>query len=186
MGESTEKPVSSIIHSKGPWEFKEGPSGEKSLVDADGEDVFRSDRDGVRAKLGDAILIVRARSVPHGCDDPECPGVVNRQTLSLALELKLYAESLLTTVSGDRDSECMYCGQVPNKSVATEQHEPTGHLDHCIVPAAREALAKWQRLNSVPSPGNRVVRMEYCGCYRTEDGVWHVGCQDHHETFHPR
>lgn len=192
MVQGPEKPVSATTGVKGHTEAPWGPKRQHSLTVYGGvaSRLLATAYKLVYGTAGsaNAALIAIAPTAPHECDDPKCPGMVNSQKLKLTTELKGCLEYVLQVVCEDRDSECMYCGEVPNQSVATESHEPTGHKDHCIVPGARKVLEQWQRLNSAPSPSNRVVRLEDCGCYSTQDGVWHAWCQDHYDydEFHPR
>ena len=75
---------------------------------------------------GDADLIALAPAAPHDCDDPSCPGDMNRRKLEAAEGMA----RALTTISGWSKCQCR------------EKH---GDNDNCCVLIAEAALSAWKQ-----------------------------------------
>lgn len=71
-----------IKHTPGPWKTQEyGYCHVGKNIVTENETIAKSTFDG------NADLITIAPSTPHECDDPRCPGNINRQKLEMFDEL---------------------------------------------------------------------------------------------------
>lgn len=83
-----------LQHTPGPWECNYNlrtaiNAGEKHIAMVN----FFNDGSDSRSVCGDeheanARIITAAPNVPHECDDPKCPGNINRQKLALYDEME--------------------------------------------------------------------------------------------------
>lgn len=75
-----------IEHTPGPW-LNDGAVRIQGNADGHRYDIAHPLRlpphifDGTASAYNNAILIALAPTAPHECDDPECPGNVNRRKL---------------------------------------------------------------------------------------------------------
>ena len=88
---------------------------------------------GNRAAEANAALIALAPTAPHDCDDPQCPGDINRRKLESFDEIYTLAGLLLCEVE---EHSCEYHHQTPEHFLA----------------AARAALKQAEEASRAPLP----------------------------------
>lgn len=91
----------------------------------------------------DQPLVDRWREVPHDCDDPECPGNVNRQRLEAFEDMREALESWRAFDDHFATSSyCEYCDSHADKNEDGVPIEQVRHDVDCPIILTRAALAK--------------------------------------------
>src|SRR3990167_10044181 len=111
-------------HTKGPWHWHNEKTynlaGKGSYQDGD---ILHCNG---KPSNSDADLISLAPTAPHTCEDPDCPGDINRRKLEAAEEMA----RALQTINGWSKCQCR------------EKH---GDNFNCCVLIAEAALSAWDK-----------------------------------------
>lgn len=131
-------------HASGEWSHRAGLAGFTVVSHEEGRRTpFRiaSISTDITDQDGTAELLSLAKTAPHHCDDPECPGNVNRQRLEAWGDLY----DALTTMRdhyGHTASYCEDCDRHAPKHDDGRLAGPISHHINCPIGRAEAALGK--------------------------------------------
>lgn len=116
-------------HTKGPWAYHEAnysPSwrSDRYLIETGNSDDPECGNVAHMALQGNAELIALAPTAPHDCEDPACPGAINKQKLEAA-------EEMARALSYIRDQD--------------DKPKSTTILSNHVVLIINDALSAWEK-----------------------------------------